>query len=92
MKTVDSLITRWNADGEKVSISNRCAEMDREVSILGYSINPSHRSWLNILIFKYMHHLVNSLHTNSLIPEGIMAIFNSSLHIFCFALLWFSRC
>ena len=31
MKTIDSVISRKNKNGEKVSLSNKCAEMDREV-------------------------------------------------------------
>lgn len=32
MKTLDGVITRYDVNGEKKSISSKCAEIDREVS------------------------------------------------------------
>jgi len=36
-KTLDGTITRLNAEGEKVSVSSKCADLDREVCSIVFS-------------------------------------------------------
>lgn len=52
MKTLDGVLTKVNAEGEKTSITSRCADLNREVS----SISCSHF----IFHFQDRHDWVNS--------------------------------
>ncbi|KAL8624024.1 hypothetical protein ACOMHN_041614 [Nucella lapillus] len=74
MRTLDAVITRYNKEGEKVSINSKCADFDREmVTALGVS-----KPVLDNVIFCHQEEACWPLSEGKALKEKFDAIFNST--------------
>ncbi|CAK9303748.1 unnamed protein product [Gordionus sp. m RMFG-2023] len=76
-QTLDGVITRWKHNGEKVSISSRCAEIDKEmISALGVS-----KSILNNVIFCHQEDALWPLSEGKQLKQKFDNIFAATKYI-----------